>query len=351
MQNLQSFLGEKPALLLDGATGTNLFEVGLQSGQAPELWNRAESPKIQQLHQSFIDAGSDAILTNSFGGNARRLALHQAANDVRELNMLAAQIARECADKSTHKVWVFGSMGPTGDLFAPLGELTKEVAEECFSAQASALDEGGVDAFWIETLSGIEEAEAAIIGIKSVSDKPIFLSMSFDTAGRTMMGLTPEGLPDQLGDLLQHVQAVGSNCGLGIAEVLESLLRMRKSHPELALLAKSNYGLPYFKDSRFHYHGTPELMHGYATYCLDLQVKIIGGCCGTTPEIIRAMRNAIDRYTPQEDSDKNLETIQQFIENNRSSRHHPSRESTEPNAPQNSDTPSGERSRRRRRRS
>ncbi|NQY82618.1 MAG: homocysteine S-methyltransferase family protein [Alphaproteobacteria bacterium] len=203
------------------------------------------------------------------------------------------------------------------------------MAEDCFAEQTHGLEEGSVDAFWIETLSSLDEAETAIRGIERVSDKPIVLCMSFDTAGRTMMGLTPADLPAQLQKLALNVDAFGANRGLGPAELLETLISMSAAYPEVTLIARSNYGIPEFRGGTFHYHGTPELMAAYTEYCLDIGVRIIGGCCGTTPEVIAVMHRAIDNYAPREMNPETQAKIAAFIAENRTSPT-PSAESKEP---------------------
>ena len=161
----------RDVLLADGATGTNLFKMGLQSGDAPELWNTDEPQKITALYQNAVDAGSDFFLTNSFGGNASRLKLHDAQGRVRELNRVAAEIGREVADKSDRKIGVAGSVGPTGDIFEPVGPMTHSLAVEMFHEQAEALKEGGVDVLWVETISAPEEFRAAAEAFK-LADMP-----------------------------------------------------------------------------------------------------------------------------------------------------------------------------------
>ena len=158
---LASLLASGKVLLADGATGKNLFAMGLTSGDAPEMWNFDYPERVKALHQGFVDAGADIILTNSFGGNARRLMLHGMQDKAREINRLAAQLARSVADKAGRQVVVAGSVGPTGDLFAPLGPLTEDEAVEVFVDQMEGLKEGGADVAWIETMSSIEEIRAA----------------------------------------------------------------------------------------------------------------------------------------------------------------------------------------------
>jgi 5-methyltetrahydrofolate--homocysteine methyltransferase len=283
-------------LLADGATGTNLFAVGLQSGDAPELWNTEHPDRVAALHRSFIEAGADIVLTNSFGGTRYRLRLHQAEGRVRELNAAAARIARREADASGREVVVAGSMGPTGEILQPLGPLSVDDARAAFAEQASALAEGGADVLWIETMSSREEVEAAIAGARTTG-LPVVSTLSFDTNGRTMMSLTP-------GELAaihrsQGLLACGSNCGVGPSELVASIVNLATaSEPTAILVAKSNCGLPKYVDGSIHYDGTPELMAVYACLSFDAGARIIGGCCGTTPAHLRAMRDALERHAP-----------------------------------------------------
>lgn len=200
---LSRLLSERPWLLADGATGTSLFALGLGHGDAPELWNIDQPEKVKQHYKGFVDAGSDIILTNTFGGNARRLILHQAQDRVREINVAAARLAREVADASGREVVVAGSMGPTGDIFQPLGPLAYEDGVAAFAEQAKALAEGGVDVLWIETISSVDELKAAVEGAGH-TDLPVCCTLSFDTNGRTMMGVTP----DQLSRWCRHCSRV-----------------------------------------------------------------------------------------------------------------------------------------------
>ena len=192
---LQSLLAEGRPLLADGATGTNLFAMGLTSGDSPELWNAEHPDRIESLHRAFVDAGSDIILTNSFGANRRRLMLHKLEGRTRELNRLAAQIARKVADSAGRPVVVAGSVGPTGDLLAPLGPLSEDEAVDVFIEQIEGLREGGADVAWIETMSAPEEMRAAAVAAAKCG-MPYTLTASFDTAGRTMMGVAPAAFSD-----------------------------------------------------------------------------------------------------------------------------------------------------------
>jgi len=295
---LSRLLAERPWLLADGATGTNYFAAGLQTGDAPELWNLEAPNKVCNLTRRFVDAGSDIVLTNSFGGTRNRLKLHKAENQVSEINRSAARLAREVADGVGRPVVVAGSMGPTGDLFAPLGPLSMDDAVAAFAEQARALAEGGADVLWIETISSAEEMSAAVAGA-GTTGLPIICTLSFDTNGRTMMGITPA----QVAGLAESVQpkplGYGGNCGIGPAELLVALAKMREAAgPDPILVAKSNCGVPEWRDGAVVYQGTPELMADYARAAVDLGARIVGGCCGTTPEHIGAMRAALEGYKP-----------------------------------------------------
>ena len=281
-------------LLADGATGTNLFRAGLETGYPPELWNVEHPDRVTALHSAFIDAGADILLTNSFGGTAHRLKLHQAETRVAELNEAAARLARAVADAADKPVLVAGSMGPTGELFEPLGALTPDEAEQAFAEQAIALAAGGADLLWIETMSSLEEIEAAVQGARH-TDLHVAATMTFDTAGRTMMGITPAAYADVAANL--GLDAFGANCGIGPAELLDSIHGFVEHKAELPMVAKGNCGIPAYVDGEIHYHGTPEPMAEYAVLARDSGVKIIGGCCGTSPEHVKAMAHAW-RTTP-----------------------------------------------------
>ena len=296
---LAALLSEGRPLLADGATGTNLFEMGLASGETPELWNDAHPDRIRALQQAFVDAGSDIILTNSFGGNRRRLMLHNLQGRVRELNRMAAEISRDVADKSGRRVVVGASLGPTGDLLAPLGPLTEDEAVEVFSEQIEGLKEGGAHVIWIETMSAPEEIRAAARAATALG-MPYCATASFDTAGRTMMGLAPESYAEMFEAFESQPLAFGANCGVGAADLLVSVLGMTARRPEAKVIAKANAGVPQWHGAHIHYSGTPELMGDYARLAADAGAKIIGGCCGNKPAHVAAMRKALDSWTPGE---------------------------------------------------
>jgi 5-methyltetrahydrofolate--homocysteine methyltransferase len=295
---LAEMLETRPWLLADGATGTNFFEMGLQSGDAPELWNLDEedSKKVRTLHRKFIEAGSDIILTNSFGGGHYRLMLHKAEDRVFEINKAAAELARTEADAVSRPVVVAGSVGPTGEILQPVGELSGKDAVAAFKAQAEGLKAGGADVLWIETMSAEDEMRAAVEGCASTG-LPIVATMSFDTNGRTMMGITPENFANLMSGLEHKPVAIGANCGTGASELLGTILGITATRPDAIVVAKGNCGIPEYKDGAIHYSGTPQLMADYARLALDAGARIIGGCCGTSYEHLAAMRKALEAHT------------------------------------------------------
>lgn len=298
MNRFSRALAERPWLLADGATGSNLFDMGLTSGDAPELWNIDHPDRIALLHRRFIEAGADIILTNTFGGNAMRLKLHDAQARVGEINEAAARIARHEADASGRDVIVAGSIGPTGEVLQPVGALSAEEATRAFAEQAQGLARGGADVMWIETLSSKEEVAAAVEGA-ATTGLPIVVTLSFDTHGRTMMGVTAAEFISFSQTLPHRLAACGSNCGVGAAEVVAGILNMTRAaenSENVVLTAKGNCGVPKFVDGAIRYDGTPALMAEYARMALDAGARIIGGCCGTTPEHLRFMRQALEQH-------------------------------------------------------
>lgn len=292
---LSRLLGTRDWLLADGATGTNLFNMGLAAGEAPELWNEEHPDRIRSLYRGAVEAGSDLFLTNSFGANASRLRLHGAEGRVRALNRIAAEIGREVADAAGRPVVVAGSVGPTGEIMAPMGSLTREAAVEIFHEQAEGLKEGGADVLWLETISAAEEFGAAAEAFGRAG-MPWCGTMSFDTAGRTMMGLTAVDMVKMVARLPHQPLAFGANCGVGASDLLRTILGFAAAGPERPLIAKGNAGIPRYHDGHIHYDGTPELMADYAVLARDAGATIIGGCCGTTPDHLRRMREALETH-------------------------------------------------------
>jgi 5-methyltetrahydrofolate--homocysteine methyltransferase len=286
-------LSEREWILADGATGTNLFDQGLASGEPPELWNVDAPEKIRALHDGFIASGSDLILTNSFGGTRYRLKLHNAQDRVHELNKRAAEIAREAADAAGRPVIVAGSVGPTGEILAPVGALSHEDAVAAFTEQMEGLLAGGADVIWAETISSEEEIRAASEAAANL-DAPFCGTLSFDTAGRTMMGVTSAGYAGIAPTLPRQPLAFGANCGTGAPDLLRTVMGITEAAPDAVVIAKANAGIPKYVDGAIEYDGTPELMADYACLARDAGARIIGGCCGTRGVHLVAMRAALE---------------------------------------------------------
>ncbi|MBZ8133990.1 betaine--homocysteine S-methyltransferase [Afifella sp. IM 167] len=303
MTSLSDLLAKKGVLMADGATGTTLFEMGLSAGDPPELWNVDHPDRVKRLHAGFLAAGSDIILTNTFGANKHRLKLHRAEGRVFELNQRGAEIACEAAREAGREVVVAGSVGPTGELFEPLGSLTEEDAVDAFTEQARGLKAGGADVCWIETMSAPAEIRAAAQGAINAG-MPYTSTASFDTAGRTMMGLKPDGLAAVFDGLSQPPQAFGANCGVGASDLVLSVLAIDGAKHGWGVIAKANCGIPVVHGEHVHYSGTPELMGNYARLAMDAGATIIGGCCGTTPEHLTAIRAAIDSHNRGDKPDR-----------------------------------------------
>lgn len=272
--------------------GTMLFASGLEHGGAPELWNVEHPERVAAVHQAYLEAGSRILLTNTFGGSRYRLILHRLEDRVAELNRAAVRILRGVVDSSGKTALVAGDIGPSGGLIEPLGELTYEEVVQSFAEQASALVESGVDVIWIETMAALEEVQAAVEAVRRVSsDIPVITTMTFDTRGRTMMGVTPERAVTSLSSL--GAAAVGGNCGNGPEEIIEVVRKMRATAPEAILVAKANAGIPELVKGKPVYRATPEDMVEYALQAYDAGARIIGACCGSTSAHIQAISSVL----------------------------------------------------------
>jgi 5-methyltetrahydrofolate--homocysteine methyltransferase len=280
-------------ILADGAMGTMLFELGLQFGDPPEMWNLEQPDKVRQVHRGYLEAGARMLLTNTFGGNRFRLGMHGRESLVAELNRAGARLAHEAAAERGQETVIAGDLGPSGGIMAPLGDLDYEQARRGFAEQAQALREGGVDVFWIETISSLEEMRAAFDGIRMVDgERPIIMTMTFDTRGRTMMGVTPEEAASVLTSL--GAAAVGGNCGNGPQEILEVIRKMKAVAPEgTVLVSKANAGVPRLEKGRAVYEAGPADMGAYAVAAQQVGARIIGACCGSTPAHLREMARAL----------------------------------------------------------
>lgn len=310
MNAFTQLMEEKSVLLADGATGTNLFEMGLQSGDPPEFWNVDEVEKIKAHYRSFVDAGSDIILTNSFGANRYRLMLHKAENRVVELNISAVELAKQVIKESGRQVALAGSIGPTGEIFEPIGSLSIDDAVAAFTEQCEALTQAGADVLWIETMSSVEEIQSAAIAAEKTG-LPYVYTASIDTNGKTMMGLSSTDVVAIANQFNYKPNACGTNCGVGASEVVGIIAQMRQFSTDTILVAKANCGIPEFIDGEICYNGTPELMAEYAVLARNAGAKIIGGCCGTSPTHIAAMRQALDNTVLEHSP--SLEQIEQAL--------------------------------------
>ena len=294
MNRLAVLLNEKDVVIADGAMGTSQIRLGLANGASGELWNLECPHKIAQIHAGFAAAGADILLTNTFGANRVALASHGLGSRVREINQAGVAIAREIADKAGRPIVVAGDIGPLGGLLEPLGKRAVVEAEEAFLEQAEALKESGVDIAWIETMLADNELDAAIRAVQGVG-LPYVRTMTFDRAGRTIMGVRPEDAMRRIRTIGWKPIAFGANCGAGPAQMIDSVISMvRGAEDEAIVVAKGNCGLPVIDENlRTTYSGTPEIMGTYACMARDAGARIIGGCCGTTDEHIRYMVDAL----------------------------------------------------------
>ena len=288
-------------LVADGAMGTTLFSLGLEGGGCPELLNLEQPDLVEKVHRGFIDAGSDIILTNTFGGNRLRLALHDLDSRVAELNAAAVAIARRAVDQAGRPVAIAGSVGPTGELLAPLGSLSHEQAVEVFAEQCQALAEAGADVLWIETISSFEELEAACEGAATTS-LPYTATLSFDTAGHTMMGINPRAFGqwwlNHQGPNHQGMAAIGANCGIGPGDAVAAAHGIFEVAPGAFTITRANCGIPLYKsEGGLTYPIGPDRMVDYVDLALRAGARIIGACCGSTPDHIAAIREAVDAHS------------------------------------------------------
>lgn len=281
-------LQQAQPLIADGAMGTMLQASGLPAGDAPEVWNIAHPERVKEVHQAYLRAGADVILTNSFGGSPFRLERAGLGERVEEVNAQAARIAREAVQ---NKAFVLGSLGPSGEMLQPLGLRTVEELKEASALQAKALVEGGVDGLLMETMNDLGEAEAAVQGIRESIDLPLLVSFSFDMNLRTMMGISPQQVMEATLDW--NVDGFGSNCGRGPEEMLAVIEEMHGIAPDAFLLAKPNAGLPAVIEGQTTYIFSPQDMARFAVRYVELGARIVGACCGSTPDHIRAMADAI----------------------------------------------------------
>lgn len=288
---LAQLLEGRDLVLFDGGMGTLLQDSGLEDGNCGELWNVDNPDAVRDIHEQYAAAGATFLTTNTFGGARPRLALQGAADRVEELNLAAARIAREVADR--HGILVAGDLGPTGELLEPMGTMTSGEARAVFEEQLRALVAGGIDVVLIETMSDLGEVAAAVEAAHTTAPElPIIASLSFDTNLHSMMGVSPGQAVVALSDL--GVDAVGANCGRGPSEMEAIAEALVSARPEgLLLIAQTNAGLPQLVGDHFEYDAPPQELAEHAIRLHDAGIDLIGACCGSTPEHVRAMHDAL----------------------------------------------------------
>lgn len=293
MHRIFELLESGKTLIGDGAMGTLLQNSGLTDGGAPELWNVEKPEVIEEIFQNYAKAGANFLTTNSFGGTRPRLQMHGLEDRLTELNKAASEIAKRVA-VNFDDVFVMGDIGPSGELMEPMGTLTVESAKELFSEQINALLAGGADGILIETMSDLSEVQAAVSAVQEInSDIPIIVMLSFDTNLRTMMGVKPAQAVTEISKM--GVKIIGANCGRGTDEIRTIAKELSDNRIDgVYLITQSNAGLPKLVGSDFIYDGTPEEMASYAKDMRDLGINIIGACCGSTPEHIKAINVALN---------------------------------------------------------
>lgn len=290
MPSFVELLAARPVLIADGATGTNYQNMGIEPGVAPEEWVVDEPDNVQELHRRFVAAGSDIVLTCSFGGSSLRLADEALHGRAVEVNRRAAELAREAVGDD---VLVAGSLGPTGHLTEPLGPLTHDLAVATFAEQAKSLTDGGVDLLVLETFFSLDEGLWAVEGIKSASDLPLVVSYSFDQGTKTMMGLTPTQVVEAFAPL--GIAGIGANCGKSLADTDLIVDELVAAADGLPLWVKPNAGVPRMVGDSVIYDAGPDDLAEHVRGYVDRGARIVGGCCGSTPEHIAAIAAVLAR--------------------------------------------------------
>ncbi len=292
MANVYEWLDAGNTLVGDGAMGTALQGLGLTDGGAPELWNVEQPEKVASVLDGYAAAGANVLTTNTFGGTKPRLQMHNLEDRVYELNKAGAEVARKVAD-NYENVFVFGDVGPSGELMEPMGTLTHDGAKEIFAEQIKGLVDGGCDAILIETMSDLEEVRAAVDAAHEVAPgMPVVATLSFDTNLRTMMGVKPAQAITEIGAM--GVRLVGANCGRGTDEMRIIAKDLVDAKPAgVHVFVQSNAGLPQLVGAEFVYTGTPEEMGEFAAEMKALGVNAIGTCCGSTKEHTAAIAKVL----------------------------------------------------------
>jgi 5-methyltetrahydrofolate--homocysteine methyltransferase len=289
VEDIVSRLKNGRVIVADGATGTMLQAAGLPPGTPPERWVLENPDPIHNLQRAYVEAGSDLIIACTFGANRARLERARLVDHLVEINRRAVQIAREVAG---NQAYVAADIGPLGEFLAPIGKLTYEQAVGIFAEQAAVLAEAGVDVLYIETMSDLSEMKAAVEGAQRGGPGiPIFATFSFDHHGRTNMGVKPEQAAETLQAL--GVAALGANCGATLEMTEGAIAEMHEAAPQAFLIAKPNAGKPRMEGREVVYDATPEDMAEHARKFVALGARVVGGCCGSTPEHIEAIAKAV----------------------------------------------------------
>lgn len=283
-------LAERGVLIADGATGTNYQTMGMEPGVAPEEWLFDAPERVVELHRAFVDAGADIVLTCTFGATSLRLVEGPLIGRAREVNLRAAELAREGAGEGR---LVAGSMGPTGALIEPYGLLTRDACMEAYAEQALALADGGVDLLVLETLFAVEEAVWALEGVQSATDLPVVVSFSFDMGTRTMMGLSPTNAVAAVAS--SGVAAVGTNCGRSLEDTDVVVAEVLAAAGDVPVWVKPNAGVPKIVGAEVVYEAGPDMLAEHVARYVEQGARIVGGCCGSTPAHVAAIARALGR--------------------------------------------------------
>lgn len=294
MESLISVIKKGKILVSDGAWGTFLQSYGLKPGECPELWNVTHRNEVFSIAKSYIDAGADMILTNSFGGSPIKLKHYGLENRTAELNYEAALISREAA-KDNH--YVLGSIGPTG-IIMMMGEVSESELYDGFAIQSDALKKGGVDAILIETMSDLDEAKIAIKAAKDSTNLNVICTFTFEKTisgeFRTLMGVTPTEMALTIKEAGADI--IGTNCGNGFDNMIEIVREIRNVDNSTPILVHANAGKPIYNDGITYFPETPEYMASKVQLLIESGANIIGGCCGTTPAHISSLANVIRKH-------------------------------------------------------
>jgi 5-methyltetrahydrofolate--homocysteine methyltransferase len=291
--NILDELKQNKILLCDGAWGTLLQAKGMNPGECPELWNITRRKDVLKIAESYLDAGSDIIETNSFGGSRLKLSQYGLGDRIKEINQAAASISRQAAGNDKH---VAGSVGPTGKMLL-MGDVTESELYDSFCEQSAALETGGADIIIVETMSAVDEAALAVKAARENTRCTVIITMTFsrNTQGEyhTIMGVSPGEMVNSMKEAGAHI--IGSNCGNGVEEMIGVVSAIRAADNKIPILIQPNAGIPEFIDGTTVYRESPEMMASFVPELVKAGANIIGGCCGTTPAHIRAMAGMIGR--------------------------------------------------------